>query len=87
MLRVDVICNKGSQLSKGYIVFYTYTGAHSKLGAGEKGAQRKPFFIKRKNDRNQKRKEKRKNAFLDSIMTHFRPSSDLISSKLSHFSL
>ena len=44
MLRVDVICNKGSQLSKGYIVFYTYTGAHSKLGAGEKGAQRKPFF-------------------------------------------
>ena len=63
MLRVDVICNKGSQLSKGYIVFYTYTGAHSKLGAGEKGAQRKPFFIKReKNDKNQKGKEKRKNA-------------------------
>ena len=63
MLRVDVICNKGSQLSKGYIVFYTYTGAHSKLGAGEKGAQRKPFFHqKRKNDKNQKGKEKRKNA-------------------------
>ena len=64
MLRVDVICNKGSQLSKGYIVFYTYTGAHSKLGAGEKGAQRKPFFIKReKNDKNQKGKEKRKKCY------------------------
>ena len=42
--------------------FYTYTGAHSKLGAGEKGAQRKPFFHqkRKKNDKNQKGKEKRK---------------------------
>ena len=64
MLRVDVICNKGSQLSKGYIVFYTYTGAHSKLGAGEKGAQRKPFFSSKEKKMIKIRKERKKEKML-----------------------
>ena len=52
---------RGHNYPRDILFFYTYTGAHSKLGAGEKGAQRKPFFHqKRKNDKNQKGKEKEK---------------------------